>query len=363
MLGIGFGSGGSRTTIAIDHGDGPITPEINEFGESISDARGGRSRTEAMEWISQRILALDEPELCVWIGAAEFSGASAATIQEELRPFVKALASSGKDIDLFIANDAVSLLKAPPLNGAGIVTVVGTGSVVMGAHPACLEGVIRRGGFEWLVSDEGSGTWMTLESVRVVLDAIREGGLHDNDSPLLDRLCDYFRVDSEYVASVPQQYRAFARADLVARTIARTDAGTKRRLAGFVYPHLFDLADNRPGKAHDPLATKVLARSVQIITKHIDDVSKELAAHTADHMSARQLPLVVVAGNIATNPQYEIRLRRSIAECKSVGAVKMVGDGARLLASLAYRYLTLSRPKQRALAQSFDPLHAVVRLL
>ena len=70
-----------------------------------------------------------------------------------------------------------------------------------------------------------------------------------------------------------------------------------------------------------------------------------------------------VAGNIATNPQYETRLRSAVAECKSVGAVQTVGDGAPLLASLAYRYLTLTRAEQRTLAQSFDPLHAVVKLL
>jgi N-acetylglucosamine kinase-like BadF-type ATPase len=363
MLGIGFGSGGSRTTIAIDRGEGPITPEGNECGESISDARSDQSRIAAMEWISQRIRAQEERELCAWIGAVGFSGASVATVQEEFRPLVQALERNGRSVDLFIANDAVSLLKAPPMNGTGIIAVVGTGSVVMGTHPDCLEGVIRRGGFEWLVSDEGSGVWMTLESVRVILDEIREGGLLDNDSPLLDRLCDYFRVDSEYVSSVPHQYRAFARADLVARIVAKTDSGSKRRLAGFVYPHLFDLADNRPGKPHDPLAAKVLARSVRIITRHIDEVSKELAAHTADQMSARWLPPVVVAGNIATNPQYETRLRSAVAECKSVGPVETVGDSALQLASLAYRYLTLSRAEQRALAQSFDPLHAVVKLL
>jgi len=363
MLGMGFASGGSHTTYAIDRGDGPVTPEGGECGESIADARDPDVRAAAVQWIVDRIIARPESEICAWIGAAGFSGPAEAGFKALFRPFLDRLAHSGKDVALFIANDAVSLLKAPPLNGSGIVTIVGTGSVVMGCHPRCHVGVLQRGGFEWLVSDEGSGVWMTLECIRVVLHDIQTRGSQGYNSPLLDRLCEYFRVDSRYLSTVDRQYLAFARADLLARSLSVNQPDSKKHIANFVYPVLFDLADVRPGQTHDPLAAEVLNRSVSIIAGHINEISRELAAHTADDARSRERIPVLVAGNIAKNTAYRTRLENAVSGCPSVASLQTIGDSAPLLAQLAHSYLDSPRGLQKAIRSSFDPLHAVSQLM
>jgi N-acetylglucosamine kinase-like BadF-type ATPase len=135
MLGIGFGSGGSHITYAMDRGDGVIVPEANECGDSISDARGARSSAAAIRWIVDVIKSQPDDEICAWIGAAGFSGASAAGIRNAFASYLPEMQSANKNVEVLIANDAVSLLKAAPLSGSGVVAVVGTGSIVMGAHP------------------------------------------------------------------------------------------------------------------------------------------------------------------------------------------------------------------------------------
>lgn len=362
MLGIGFDSGGSHTTFALDRGHGEVAPEGNECAYSISDARGSRSTKEAISWMMRVIEAQPDDEICAWIGAAGFSGAGASAIRDAFEPHLAEIADWDKNVEILIANDAVSLLKAPPLSGQGIAAIVGTGSVVMGAHPACADGIVRRGGFEWLVSDEGSGVWMTLECIRLLLRDIQTLGSNGYHSPLLDRLCDYFGVESTFLATVPASHLPLARADLLARVVSESRPDLKKRIAGFVYPHLFDLASLQPGRPHDRLAAEVLSSSVRQIARDISSVSEELAAYTADNPNARDRIPVVVGGNIAKNPAYDVLLNTALSELKFVRSVTTVGDAAGRYAALAHRYVDASGREQRELARSFDPLHAVLKL-
>jgi N-acetylglucosamine kinase-like BadF-type ATPase len=363
MIGIGFGSGGSHTTYAVERGAGESLPVANEYGESIADARSPNSTASAIRWMVNVINSQPDDEICVWIGAAGFSGSSAPRIMEAFRPHLAELSPAGRSIEVYVANDAVSLLKAPPLNGAGVVAVVGTGSVVMGSHPRCLEGVVRRGGFEWLVSDEGSGVWMTLEAIRLLLRDIQARGSYSYYSPLLDRLCDYFGVGSLETSVIPETHRSLARADLLARVVSESRPDMKRRIAGFVYPHLFDLASVEPGRTRDPLAAEALSSSVRIIAEGVAEVSAELAAHTADNVNARERLTVVVAGNIAINPRYDHELKDAVSKLPYVHSVETIGDGARHFAQLAHRYAGAAKAEQIEIVRSFDPVHSVLKVL
>jgi N-acetylglucosamine kinase-like BadF-type ATPase len=362
LLGIGFDSGGSHTTYALDRGYGTVALEANECSESISDARGERSTRAAISWIMRVISSQTEDDICAWIGAAGFSAASAANIRQMFEPHIGDLRASGRNVDILVANDGVSLLKSPPLSGSGLAAIVGTGSVVMGAHPSSSDGVVRRGGFEWLCSDEGAGVWMTLECIRALLKDIQAVGSNGYHSPLLDRLCDYFNVEAEYLTSLPNSHLQIARADLLARVVAEGRTDSKRRIAGFVYPHLFDLASLSPGRSHDRLAAEVISSSVRVIAQQIDEVSQELAAYTADRVNDRERLAVIVGGNIAKNPYYEMLLETAVSECKFVKSIDTVGDASQAFAGLARSYVEATGREQREYAKSFDPLHPVLKL-
>lgn len=368
MLGIGFDSGGSRTSYSLaSDGEAPEVSD-NEAGYSIADARDPESLTSAIDWIMDVIEDQIVDEVCVWIAAAGFSAATARTIKSRFEPRIRALSRQcereDRNIVIFIANDAVSLLKAPPLQGTGVAAIVGTGSVVVGAHPACPEGVVKRGGYEWLVSDEGAGVWMTLQSIRLILRDIQDRGIRDYHSALLDRLADYVGISESELADIPTSHRSLAKADAVARRMSESRVDAKRFFANFVYPHIFDLASLDAGKSHDRIAADVLNQSVSHIVEAIRVVSDKLAASTADEPNLRASMPLVVGGNIAANPLYDQRLRVQVsANCRYISSVEAVGSSSTMLASLALSYLESRDKGRRQIAKSFDPLHPVLRLL
>ena len=368
MLGIGIDSGGSRTSYACDQGEGAIHVSGNEAGASIADARDTGAIRTAIEWIVDVIRSQDDPEICAWIGAAGFSASTAHSITEQfsrpMRELGDWMEEEDRHCDVFIANDGVSLLKSPPLLGAGVVAIVGTGSVVMGSHPSCPDGVVQRGGYEWLVSDEGSGVWMTLQCIRLLLRDIQERGAQDYHSALLDRLADFLDIADSEIEGIPASHRALAKIDLIARRTAASRPDAKRFFARFVYPSVFDLASLETGKAHDPLAAEVVRQSVEHVVEGVRVVADTLAAYTADEPNVRESFPLIVGGNIAANPLYDQLLRAQVSSsCRFVSSIDAIGDAAGHFAALGIHYLASHRQERRAIAKSFDPLHPVVKLL
>jgi N-acetylglucosamine kinase-like BadF-type ATPase len=366
LIALGVDSGGTHTTCAVDNGEGSDKGTASESAHTISDTRGPRVMRAAADWIVDRVISASTPgdDVCVWIGASVgLSAASFESLEDAFGGSIRRLTNSGRECEIFIANDAVSILKSPPLLGRGVAAIVGTGSIVLGAHPACRDGIIRRGGYEWPVGDVGAGVWMTFESIRLVLEEIQSQGSEQFSSPLLDRLCDYFGVSSSSTDRVPESHLALARAEILAAVVSQGGEDKKRKIAGFVHPHLFDLARIESGLPHDPIAAKVIARSVRFIVEDIVAVSETLAAFTADTPNARERLPLVVAGNIAANPIYQQQLTAAISECKYVEPMQVIGDAAPAFARLALHYLRSDSREKKAIARSFDPMHEVHRLL
>jgi N-acetylglucosamine kinase-like BadF-type ATPase len=368
MLGIGFDSGGSRTSYALNRGEGPVHVSGNEAGASIANARDAGSVRRSIDWIVEVIRAQDDPEICVWIGAAGFSASTANSIAEQFAEPMKALGQwmeeQNRHCEVFIANDAVSILKSPPLLGAGIVAIVGTGSVVMGTHPSCPDGVVKRGGYEWLVSDEGSGVWMTLQCTRLLLHDIETRGPSEYHSALLDRLADFVGITEDEISGIPASHRALAKIDLIARRMSGSRPDAKRFFANFVYPHIFDLAALQPGRPHDPIAADVINQSIEHIVSSVSSVANVLAAHTADEPNLRESLPLIVGGSIAANPLYDQLFRaKTSSATRFVSSIDLIGDAAEHYAHLCLHYLESDGRTQRAVAKDFDPLHPVMKLL
>jgi N-acetylglucosamine kinase-like BadF-type ATPase len=337
---------------------------------SLSTARDAAANAAAVSWLQTRLAKYIEPEseVCIWIGAAGFSAATVHQFRRLFAPFAEALCERADTVDasldVFVANDAVSLLKAPPLLGTGVAAIVGTGSVVLGAHPSHATGVIKRGGYEWIASDEGSGVWMTIQAMRRILDDIAAKGSVDYHSPLLDRLVEHFDVDDDDLASVPESHQAIARIDAVCRKSASIGRETKRELASFVYPNLFDLVNVEDGGTHDVLAERVIRDSVHTIAQNVEAVSEILAASTADAPSNRDKLAVSVGGNIARNSYYSNLLSAEIGQlCEHVDRVRVIGDASGCFAELASAYLNGSKAERKLLAKDCDPLHPILQLV
>src|SRR5207249_12088884 len=111
MLGIGFDSGGTHTSVVLDRGRGPEMAQSNESGVSISNARGHRTLSAAAEWITDVISQHLDDDICAWIGAAGFSASTANTIAEAfaapMNQLRQQLQQHNDRRDLFLWNDAV----------------------------------------------------------------------------------------------------------------------------------------------------------------------------------------------------------------------------------------------------------------
>lgn len=76
------------------------------------------------------------------------------------------------DSRISVVHDARLVLAAAGLD-SGIALIAGTGSVAYGRTPDGRE--TQRGGWGWMIGDEGSGVWITREAVRLVMARAEAG--------------------------------------------------------------------------------------------------------------------------------------------------------------------------------------------
>ena len=79
------------------------------------------------------------------------------------------------DSRIRVVHDARLVLAAAGLKW-GIALIAGTGSVAYGRTPDGSEA--QRGGWGWMIGDEGSGVWITREAARVVMARV------ENNAPI-----------------------------------------------------------------------------------------------------------------------------------------------------------------------------------
>lgn len=98
------------------------------------------------------------------------AGAEVPAARERLRGLIEVRLPGCRVI---VVHDTRLVLAAAGLE-AGIVLIAGTGSV---AYARTAEGrEARRGGWGWMLGDEGGGVWITREAVRLVMARADDGG-------------------------------------------------------------------------------------------------------------------------------------------------------------------------------------------
>jgi len=92
---------------------------------------------------------------------------------------------------VYVDSDATAALMATTLGKPGVVTVSGTGSIVLGLDE---DGVYHRvGGWGYLIDDEGGAFHMGREALRYALMAYDGRG---GETALIERIPEYFNVNS-----------------------------------------------------------------------------------------------------------------------------------------------------------------------
>lgn len=140
---------------------------LSENGRVIADFEGPGANVATLdpELVKQRLtfllaeLGSAQPAVCC-VGAA---GAEVTSARARLERLIQALLPATQVI---VVHDSRLVLAAAELE-SGIALIAGTGSVAYGRTETGLE--VRRGGWGWMLGDEGSAAWITREAAREVM--------------------------------------------------------------------------------------------------------------------------------------------------------------------------------------------------
>ena len=118
----------------------------------------GRLIDERVEQLLRRLGRI-QPDACC-------AGAAGAEVPEGRARLESLLHRLLPDSRVRVVHDARLVLAAAGLD-SGIALIAGTGSVAYGRSPDGREA--QRGGWGWMIGDEGSGVWITREAARLVM--------------------------------------------------------------------------------------------------------------------------------------------------------------------------------------------------
>lgn len=227
---LGIDGGGSRTTAALFDRDGTflkeaVTGSLNYYSNPLSDVRDNLA--SLVRDVRQE--TGNSPFQSVFIGLSALNGRADDAAVHKLTDGVVQAQTIGMDSDLFIA------LEAMCTDGPCAAAICGTGSMAV-ARDA--DGrILHKGGYGYLLGDEGSGYAIALAAVR---SAMRSADGSGDRTALEEAACAFFQVRSEedwierfydppirrqdVAAFLPQVARCAADGDVIALQILEAQA-------------------------------------------------------------------------------------------------------------------------------------------
>jgi len=223
-------AGGSYTAVRVRRRDGG---QASWQEASCAIATVGAERAVAQ---LRRTLARVRDEVRGDGGASGCVASSSFPVAGEAlppEPLLQAIRSSGCGGRVVVVNDVVPLLWSEHLGGHGVVVNSGTGSVVLGRSG---DGrVLKLGGHEHILSDQGSAYALARQGLRVAARAAdglgpatqlsaRAEAFYGRPLPALGRwLAELDRARFEVARFAPEVIRAEESGDEVASRVVRTE--------------------------------------------------------------------------------------------------------------------------------------------
>lgn len=227
---LGIDGGGSRTTAALFDRDGTFLCEaaagsINFYSNPLSDVRDNLA---LLVRDVRRVAGISSFQ-SVFIGLSALNGPADDAQIRRLTDGVLQADVIGMDSDLFIALEAMSR------EGACAAAICGTGSMAVARDAD--DRILHKGGYGYLLGDEGSGYAIALDAVRCALrsadgsgektalaDAVRAFFRAQNADELIDRFYDPPIRRQDVAAFLPEVRRCADSGDACAIRILETQA-------------------------------------------------------------------------------------------------------------------------------------------
>ncbi len=195
---------------------------------------------------------------------------------EEREELLQALREQLPDIPrIVVTSDLETAAYAALLGRPGIVVVGGTGMIAYGQDP--LDHKVRRGGYGFLLGDEGSGFWLGLQGLMAAIKAFEGRG---PATALVEKILEKTGMES-FVEAIPYFY-----------------ADPQKRIADLA-PLVLDAAI-----AQDTVAERIVEEGTQEVARLVESVYREL-------QFPETFP-VKLAGGIFQNNYYFHRTRQAI---------------------------------------------------
>lgn len=295
---FGVDAGGSRTRVAVRM-SGEVVEQIFEIGPMVPASIGERAARDGALRLFRRLA--DFASGGATTGCIGSAAATPANLHATSLWLARLAAEAGLRGRFVLAEDATVALLGPPLNGVGILCVVGTGSITIGRG---VDGRrVQCGGYEYVVSDEGSGYDLGLTGLRAASRA------YDGRGPataLVGAAEDHFGLSipalGDWLAALPSP---------------------KGRVAAFA-PRVCEIA-----AAGDAVALAAVEACAREIVTAVVTVS--------DALSRSRLPIAFVGGLINGCALFAERVLRSVREAVDGADVHLLDDPVRCALALAER--------------------------
>jgi N-acetylglucosamine kinase-like BadF-type ATPase len=223
-------AGGSRTTAEATRSDGQSQAWSRE---SFAIASAGRSKAQAvLTSLLQDIRKFADPDTSLGcIASSSMPVGQEAPPPKSLVDVIEQYAPPG---EVVIVNDVVPLLWSSRIAGVGIILCSGTGSCVLGRNAD--RQLVKVGGHEHIVSDQGSGYSLARQALRAAgRDADGTGpptrlrteaeAFFDRPLPALGRwLAELPRARTVVASFAPYVTLSANEGDLAARAITEAEA-------------------------------------------------------------------------------------------------------------------------------------------
>jgi glucosamine kinase len=161
---IGVDGGGSKTRVLVGTAEGEILATVDGPKSAVSPGQADRSADVIADLVTRALNEIAQPGTV--FPRVLYCGVAGTGREEERRALHAALDAKELAEEVVIDSDGLIAMYDAFEDRAGILLVVGTGSIAYGRSPA--GEIVRCGGWGPAFGDEGSGGWIGKRALGIV---------------------------------------------------------------------------------------------------------------------------------------------------------------------------------------------------
>src|ERR1700687_2581885 len=164
---IGVDGGGSKTRVLVGTAEGEILATVDGPKSAVSPGQASRSADVIADLVTRALSEIAQPGAI--FPRVLYCGVAGTGREEERGALHSALDAKELAEEVVIDSDGLIAMYDAFDDRAGILLVVGTGSIAYGRSPA--GEIVRCGGWGPTFGDEGSGGWIGKRALGIVAAA------------------------------------------------------------------------------------------------------------------------------------------------------------------------------------------------